>query len=404
MTAISRPALVVFQGGASDSPASLESLVLDAQRAATLDLLALASSTGAFERAFLVTEDESLERQANAEAPAWPGGMPLRVERAQEQAPGVFHFGEAFHALCARHKLERVVYVGGGSLPLGTTGLLSDLALAASGANPCVVANNLYSADHLAFWPASALGRIELPPTDNNLAWLLHYRAGLPFASLPRSLNSDFDIDTPVDLATLWWYSHPPLQGSLGPHLRAELARVPARLPVLARKVEQAYRVMSTRRAEVLVVGRVSSYVWRRLETNLPCQTRIISEERGMQASGREARGEVRSFMGMYIDQVGVEGLVASLPEVCNAAFIDSRVLFAHRRLSVSRPDRFASDALVAGEISDAWVQELTQALADAALPIIPGGHSLVSGGVWALSERVRNTPAEGEPAPGRVL
>lgn len=391
MTAIERPTLVIFQGGASDSQSPLEVFVLDTQRAATLDLLRVAAYTGAFDRAFLVTEDEILAGRAAAEVQGKNSSLQLIIERADETSPGVFHLGRTLRALCERHSIRRVVYTGGGSLPLVNPDMLTDLARVAGGANPCVVSNNLYSADHLAFWPASALDRIELPSTDNNLAWLLHYKAGLPFAILPRTLNSDFDIDTPVDLATLWLYSRPPLDTALGEHLRGVLARVPAQLPLLLDRVEQAYRVMSTRRAEVLVAGRVSSWVWRRLEVNLPCQTRIISEERGMQASGREARGEVRSMLGMYTDMAGITGLLFMLGQVCNAAFLDSRVLFAHRGLSVSRPDRFASDALLPGEIADPWVRELTEAASASELPVILGGHSLISGGLWALSERVRN-------------
>ena len=386
------PALIVFQGGASDSPTALEDLVDRAQQAATADLLQRAAATGAFGQAFLVTENEALVDLVHEQASRWPGDMPLHIEGAAN-ADG-FHFGQSLRELCRAHNLERVVYAGGGSLPLASEGILADLALAVSGEAPCVVSNNLYSADLVAFWPASALDDVELPSTDNNLAWLLHYQAGLPFAPMPRRLQTDFDIDTPVDLATLWWYSQPPLEGSTGPNLAAILGQVPSELPRLAETVERAYRVMATRRAEVLVAGRVSSWVWRRLEVNLPCQTRIVSEERGMQASGREARGEVRSLLGSYTSLAGIGGLISLLEQTCQAAFLDSRVLFAHNGLSVSRADRFASDALVVEGVSLPWVREFTEAAAAASIPILLGGHSLISGGVWALSERVYNVSA----------
>jgi hypothetical protein len=160
--------------------------------------------------------------------------------------------------------------------------------------------------------------------------------------------------------------------------------------------VERAYKVMATRRAEVLVAGRVSSWVWRRLETNLPCQTRIVSEERGMRASGREARGEARSLLGLYADIAGAGGLVRAIERLADAAFIDSRVLFAHRGLTPSARDRFASDALMPELIEETWVREFTEAVMGASIPIVLGGHSLVSGGVWALSERVREVGSAG--------
>ncbi|MBF6611806.1 MAG: hypothetical protein IVW55_01600 [Chloroflexi bacterium] len=385
-----RPSLVVFQGGVPEAATSLERLIIEAQIAATLDLLAMAAGANAFNQAILVTEETGLQQAALSDAAGWPTSIPFSIE---QQAGESFHFGETLRAICRSYRLERVVYVGGGAAPLATRRDIVDLALAVSGDGECVASNNLYSADMVAFHPASALARIAPPPTDNDLAWLLHFKAGLPYAAMPRSLATQFDIDTPTDLAALWWATQsPPLGGVLGPRITALLPQAPLAIPLLARRVEESYRVMSTRRAEVLVAGRVSSWVWKRLETNLPCQTRIVSEERGMRASGREARGEVRSLLGLFTDRAGTAELMDALGHICDAAFLDSRVLFAHRRLNVSRPDRFASDALVPEEVSDPWVRQLTEAAATATVPVVLGGHSLVSGGIWALSERVRGS------------
>src|SRR5438552_12153524 len=143
MTVRKRPALVVFQGGvAASSP--LEGLVAQAQAAATLDLLATAASTGAFDRAILVTEVDALAGAAASE-PHAAGGLPVIVEKppTPPQAGGAFHFGESLLRVCQAHKLERVVYVGGGAMPLGASQDLADLALSVSGHGECVVANSL---------------------------------------------------------------------------------------------------------------------------------------------------------------------------------------------------------------------------------------------------------------------
>ncbi len=392
-----RPALIIFQGGATSfneasHPSPLQEFVFDGQAAATLDLLARASHSGIFERAFLVTEQSALAHLALEEvAGRHHGALPLTIVSGAVSQDVPFHFGQTLRTVCAEHGLERVVYVGGGAMPLGAESDIHDLALSVSGAGECVVANSLYSADVAAFYPASALDRIALPATDNDLAWLLHFRGGLPFAPLPRTLTTQLDIDTPTDLATLWWASRAgPLRDTLGPHLSELLGRVPNQLPLLADAVGRACKVMATRRAEVLVAGRVSSWVWRRLETNLPSQTRIISEERGMRASGREERGEVRSLLGLYSDAAGIPGLIRAIEQTCNAAFLDTRVLFAHHRFKPPAWDRFASDALMPDTISDPWVRDFTEAVMASSVPIVLGGHSLVSGGVWALSERVR--------------
>jgi hypothetical protein len=109
-----------------------------------------------------------------------------------------------------------------------------------------------------------------------------------------------------------------------------------------------------------------------------------------MRASGREARGDVRSLLGLYADIAGVQGLIGALEETSDAAFVETRVLFAHRKITPGRRDRFASDALMAAQVEEKWVRELTEAAASAKIPVLLGGHSLISGGVWAMSERVR--------------
>ncbi|TFG67383.1 MAG: hypothetical protein E4H24_06320 [Thermomicrobiales bacterium] len=44
--------------------------------------------------------------------------------------------------------------------------------------------------------------------------------------------------------------------------------------------------------------------------------------------------------------------------------------------------DRFSSDLLLPGQISDPWLRELTVAARAAPIPILLGGHSLVGPGV----------------------
>lgn len=387
MNQLSRPTLVLFQGGVSASDTPIERLVAASQNAATLDLLLRAAQSQAFASAILVTEDPSLAASASA---LDLGSLPLIIEHGLAGADG-FHLGDNLLRLCRAHNLDRVVYVGGGAMPLGTSAALADLALSVSGTSPCVMSNNLFSADMVAFYPASALARIVLPSTDNDLAWLLHYKAGLPYAPTTKSLATHFDIDTPTDLAVLHNITRSaPFAHSVGSHLSAFLSSVPAALPALSTNVERAYKVMSTRRAQVFLAGRISSWTWRRMEINLPCQTRVVSEERGMRASGRESSGDVRSLLGMFADLAGVPGLIHALETTSDASFLDTRVLFAHMRLSPPRADRFASDALMPADISDPWVRALTQSAAEARIPFVLGGHSLIAGGVWALSERVR--------------
>ncbi|MER3513440.1 MAG: hypothetical protein C4310_02755, partial [Chloroflexota bacterium] len=66
-----------------------------------------------------------------------------------------------------------------------------------------------------------------------------------------------------------------------------------------------AARVLARQGGHVLVAGRIGAATWRDLETRTACWVRVFAEERGMAASGRLVRGEVRSLVGAYLSLVG---------------------------------------------------------------------------------------------------
>src|SRR2546425_432349 len=103
------PTLLVFQAGASPAASPLEQLVSDAQAAATLDLLARASESGAFSQAFLVTEQPSLAATATSQAANWPGQLSLTIVSGVAPGNKPFHFGETLHSICETHNLDRIV-------------------------------------------------------------------------------------------------------------------------------------------------------------------------------------------------------------------------------------------------------------------------------------------------------
>jgi len=240
-----------------------------------------------------------------------------------------------------------------------------------------LITNNFYSSDFAAFGPTSALEGHPPPDNDNELAWLLGEKIGLPVRELPRSGATQFDIDTPVDLLTL--AVHP----GAGPRARSFLDS----LALDTFPLDTALPFMLDREATILVAGRVSSATWSYLERETACSTRVLSEERGMRASGRQARGEVRSLLGYFLDAVGLVRFFESLAAMGQAVFLDNRVLFAHRGLWPSAADRFYSDLRQPAQIHDPFVRALTEAAMAATIPFIMGGHSLVSGGMYALVE-----------------
>ena len=335
-----------------------------ARRAAALDSLERALSTGAFSSAILAVDSaEGLDKL--------PEGVALDVDGS------AFHFGRRLVTVIERHAIERPVYFSGGSVPLLSTQEFVGIAQALTQADGVVVTNNLYSADLVAFSPGSALAQVALPASDNPLARLLVEQAGLAAQPLPRSVSSQFDIDSPADLVVLT------LVGGAGPRLQClldswQLDVAPYRrvLPLFCDSTRQ-----------ILVAGRAGSQVWRYLERDTACRVRFFAEERGMQAEGREERGQARSLVGYYLAEVGVERFFCILADLADAAFLDTRVLLAHEGVQASRSERFLSDLGRWEEIEEPFLRRLTEGASRAPIPALLGGHSLMSGGLMALVE-----------------
>ncbi|MEE8347449.1 MAG: hypothetical protein V3S20_08885 [Dehalococcoidia bacterium] len=355
-----RPALVVFLGGLGDSP--VEKMVAGALAAATLDSIQAALGGGRFTGAILISD-------GSTEFPDLPAGVTVDVDS------GPFHFGCRLAETVRQHDLDRVVYLGGGSLPLlgeDDFGRIAD-ALSEDGA---AVTNNCFSSDLVAF-PAEAVARIRPPASDNRLARALCEEAGLSLRELPRTVATQMDIDGPTDLAVL------ALTGEGGPRLREYLAALEMDVGCYRRVLP----LLTDRLAQITVSGRVGSHVWRYLETETACRVRLFAEERGMEADGRAADGTARSLLAFFLEQAGPQRFFAALAELGDAAFIDSRVILAHFGIDASRSDRFLSDLGRWREIGEPFLREFTQAAVEARIPVLLGGHSLVSGGLMALNE-----------------
>lgn len=350
--------LVVFSGGMGGS--AVEDLVAEARAAAGLDSVEQALRSGAFDRCLFVTD-----RPLGPDVPAGVEVIP---------SPEPFHFGAALARLVADQRLERVLYFGAGAAPLLTPADYAGIA-ARLADGPVVVSNNFFSADLVGFTPGAAIARVPPPATDNPLPRLLHEHAGLPSDPLPRTIATQLDIDTPTSLAVL------ALHGGAGPRLTRVLCAADLPLDLF----RDASAIFVDRERTALVAGRVGSSVWQYLERQTACRVRLFAEERGMQADGREAAGLVRSLLGMYLDAVGFERFFAAIAELCDAAFLDARVLTAHARRGPGRRDRFLSDLGRWQEIADPFLRDLTAAAMRAPVPVLLGGHALVSGGLMAL-------------------
>ena len=360
------PALLMLPPVGS-SPA--EYWVAEGRRAAARDLLQRLLDLDSVEQVLILAAEQD-DRDDLADL----GGTPLIFPQGQ------FHFGHMLTQIIEEGRYQRLAYFGGGSAPLMTTDLLHqafDRALSAE--RPTAVVNNYHSSD----WIVLNHAQLLLPlathlPTDNPLGWVLDHEAGFDVHGLPPSSATRNDIDTPTDILIL--LHHP----NTGTNLREFLAQAPREWMA---RIENLRNVLTTPASTLTLIGRASSHVWQTLERKTQIWVRAFVEERGMVASGRVARSEVKSLIGEMIDTWGAHTFVDHISSLSDAILWDTRVWMAHRGKWPSTADRFASDLGWVDQVEDSALRDLTQAINRASIPIVVGGYGVVSGGVYAMLE-----------------
>ncbi len=370
--------IMVGPGGSSN----LERLLIRAQRAAALDLVDLLHAEGI----------SPIIVAAPAESNGVPlGWLPDDVDVICDvDPPGApFHFGRRLADIITRYKLDQVFYFGGASAPLLDGEMLRLLVrmLDMRRHLPVALTNNRHSSDWLGLTQAqSARQTLDAVDRDNSLAWLLEHEADYDVRVLAAlQPSASMDIDTPTDLALL----------ALHPDVRPRLARLLQSAPFapLHRvQLSALLKVATFEGSQLAIIGRVAPLAWQALSKATRIWIRVFSEERGMVASGRVARGEARSLLGLMLDRGGPEAFFADLAEMADAVLIDSRVLMAHRGIWPGAAERFASDTFASDVVQDPWLRRFTVAAANAPIPVVLGGHGLVSGGLYALAEILKRS------------
>lgn len=363
------PGAAILIGGERASPQ--ERLLDRALRAAALDLVNRLRASG-IENVLLAGPDL-----------AW---APPDLAACVEPDDGPFHFGARLAQVVRTHAYSPLLYFGAGSVPLlpvdTIIGALAMLVEAERAGRRLVVTNNLHSCDWLGVTRAADVtDLIARSPRDNGLAWALREDAGYTVEiALPPDSSAHLDLDTPGDLAIL--REHP----ACPPALRAALDD-----PLLERiPVRRILDLLTTDGSRIALIGRVAPVGWHALSRATRCWIRAFSEERGMTASERAARGEVRSLIGVLLREVGPVRFFEELATMADAAIFDTRVLMAARGPLPPAVDRFASDLLRPDWIANPWLREFTEAAKNAPIPLLLGGHGVVAGGLFALAEMAR--------------
>ncbi|MBI2773326.1 MAG: hypothetical protein HYX56_02390 [Chloroflexi bacterium] len=354
---------VVFFGRGGDSKVERQ---LDEVRIAIGGVVIERACEAGFDPVVAVTRDE--------QAAARFGVAGATVDRA-EGVP--FHYGTELARVVGARKLDRVCAIGAGAGALLGEDQLRAIRTELESAQALVLSNNYYSADLVAFTPTSALGAIALPPADNPLPRLLHQQAGLPSRQLERSSATLLDVDTPADATVLRRHpACPPELAALGVWERE-----------LGSRIDALMRVVTTPERELVVAGRVGAPVWTYLESQTACRVRMLAEERGMQAAGRDTMGSARTALGFLYERTGPKEFFAELGQLGDGLLFDTRVLFAHLGWRPTAAERFASDLFHAEDLGPGPLRDFTAAAREAGYPLLLGGHTLVSGVLWTMVE-----------------
>jgi hypothetical protein len=293
-------------------------------------------------------------------------------------------FGARLRDFTERERPAGIVVLGSGSIPLATAADRHAFVSAASGPERVALTNNRFSADIVAVAGSAALRDLPDLATDNALPRWLHEVAGYAVRER-RSWRLGIDVDGPLDLVLLG-----PDAGPVRPRSRARTFAPPPPgeidLGRVQRAIARVRAVAADRAAELVVAGRSSAAALAWLERRQPARVRALIEERGLRTSTVGQR-RPSSILGAVLDRDGPGSLGTHLAALGDAAILDSRVLLAHRlgadeRAWPSAEDRFASDLLLHERIGDPWLRALTRAAANAPIPIVLGGHTLVGPGL----------------------
>jgi hypothetical protein len=342
------------------------------RQACARDLLERAIASRSFAPIVVVTGDGAFANSI--------GDLPVTLDLDGDEEP--FHFGRRLADVIDRFQLPRCLTMGAASAPLLSAIDLAQIAEVARLHDRVVIANNINSTDWAAITPASIVRDwIDRLPSDNALGWVLSHEAGLEPIVWPPSPATRLDLDVPIDAQIA---ARHPLCGS---HLRAAVRQ----LAWDDGRLRAACEVLKTRAARVILAGRVPSWSVAQMEKTVQCWTRVYSEERGMRAAGRLRSGQVRSLLNDHLQAVGLSRFMADICSMADAILWDTRVLWAANGVWPSEEDRYAADLGMVDAIGDPFIREFTHAVLNAPIPIVTGGHALVSGGLWALLESLDN-------------
>ena len=141
--------------------------------------------------------------------------------------------------------------------------------------------------------------------------------------------------------------------------------------------------ILTDRSAHLTLIGRMNPTTWAHFEREIACRTSAYSEGRGMRAYPDKKA----PLLASTLKEMGIASFFDRLARSTDAAIIDTRPMLAATEPLPPPNDRFASDLLRPELVENPLWKAFTQAAIDSQIPILLGGHSLVSGGLYLLAE-----------------
>ncbi|NIQ38651.1 MAG: hypothetical protein GTN81_08675 [Proteobacteria bacterium] len=362
----SNATLILWTNSWGDSQG--ERLVSRAQEANVLDLVEKSESVAEIDRVIVVTSSPALIKAL--------GPFPVILETDPHLVSTTF--GEKIRSIIEEYGIETVLYFGGGSGVFMSVEDMAGIARVALSSPGALWVNNFFSTDFAGFNTAQALPALDRCQRDNYLGRVLGRETEMKVYVLPPGLMTRFDIDSPADLGILKIY-----RKKAGRHLEEFLSRVILdSLPLY-----EIMDVLVNRDRRILIIGRVPLDGASFFDRETACHVNFYIEGRGMEGREKSKGDHMWSLIGESIEEMGLSRFFDCLAGEADAVIMDTRVCFRHLRLHLSRQDRFFSDLLWPHRIEDGFLRSFTRRAIESPVPLLLGGHSMVSGGLYALGE-----------------
>lgn len=287
-----------------------------------------------------------------------------------------FNFGKYLLKIINKYSLDKIFYFGAGSCYLLKTDELKFIS--ENTVKGQFISNNPISSDFISFSSSDLNNEIILnfPNIDNYFSSYLMNTTPLKYIKMPVSLGSIFDIDTPNDFAILSKITNNSCR--IGNYMSNNIFK--------NIDLDKLLKILSSKSNEIFVYGRINPLNLYIAERDIPCKIRFLSEERGLKIRGKASA----SLLKHVFNSENFDNFFKLFENICSAGIFDTRVIFSLFAGKYDQEDVYLSDMKMWEKINNPFIKSFTKKISESKVPIILGGHSVVNGGLMALSNLVK--------------